>query len=848
MKLINYNSFFIFILTFLFIVTQTFGQNYITKYVNKAPLYATASILQDYDNDGDLDIIITRRKATTDKEPSSAEWLENDGSGQFPRNTLFGELSVPIDIDLGDFNKDGLLDYVVSQQYLNTSTGALILAIRQNDGNYNVSIIEDSIRTDQSAVADFNNDGNLDIVSVGFNRNSVSIYWNDGSLNFSKQSIADSVIQVQLVEINDIDDDGDTDIVYGGGGLNGFRLLFNNGAGIFDSSKTLFMNNGQYSNAKRGMTIADINNDGTKDILAFSGVGFGGMYFLDGSQNFASSIIDIDGIDLGGDIIVYDFDQNGLNDIIRQNGGGDYLSILYQDSELEFRVELIEQNWDNKGPGQMSIGDLDGDNDIDLVFPENGNIDGDLSWFENINGKLYRHYLYSEIEAVRIPKLGDMDNDGDIDIVVTAGDDGAKSEEDEINWFENRGDAKFIEHRIDDNISAPGDVELGDIDSDGFLDIVATSYEDSTIMWYKYDGEGWIKNLISENSVNPIGCEISDIDSDNDLDIIVCSSGEDKIVLFSNNGSGIFTKRLLDNSILMPQEVKAVDLNNDNEIDLVVCSLDTNNTVVSYLNDGSESFTKTILAVGQQSTTLDVGDWDINGTPDIIVGFDKGTVLGDEQRDIAVFLNDGLANFIDSSLVMLEERTSVLDLVDVDNDNDLDIIFGSGSSGVFPLRMALNSDGKIEMVKEITNSAVRVYGIDGADLTGDGVADLVASDQVNSFNNLLLLVGDISTNIDITLTQILPDKMELLQNYPNPFNPSTSIRFSIDKPNIVSLIVYDLLGRRVKILLNEEKQSGVYELTWNGKNEYGNQLPSGIYFLRFESNGTQFSKKMILLK
>ncbi len=848
MKHINFNSFLFVILPFLFFFNQAFSQNYTVKYVNKAPLYATASILHDYDNDGDLDIIITRRKTTTDIEASSVEWLENDGSGQFPRNTLFGELSVPIDIDLGDFNKDGLFDYVVSQKYLNLSTGALILAIRQNDGIYNVSIIEDSIRTDQSAVADFNNDGNLDIVSVGFNRNSVSIYWNDGSLNFNKQSIADSVTQVQLVEINDIDDDGDTDILYGGGGLNGFRLLYNNGAGIFDSSQTLYMNNAQYSNAKRGMTIADINNDGVKDILAFSGVGFGGMYFLDGSQNFASSIIDIDGIDLGGDIIVYDFDQNGLNDIIRQNGGDDYLSILYQDSDLNFRVELLEQNWDNQGPSQMSIGDLDGDNDIDLVFPENGNVDGDMSWFENINGKLYRHYLYSEIEAVRIPKLGDMDNDGDIDIVITAGDDGAKSEEDEINWFENRGDANFIEHRVDDKISAPGDVELGDIDSDGFLDIVATSSEDSTLMWYKRNGEGWVRILISENLVNPLGCEITDIDSDNDLDIVVCSSGEDKIILFLNNGSGIFTGSELDNSIIMPQEIKALDLNNDSEVDLVVCSLDTNNTIVAYINDGSENITKTILAVGQQSTTLDIGDWDNNDTPDIIAGFDKGTVLGEEQRDIAVFLNDGSANFIDSSLIMLEERTSTLELVDVDNDNDLDIVFGSGSSGVFPLRMAINSDGNIEMVKEITNSAVRVYGIVGGDLSGDGVADLIASDQVNSTNNLLLLVGDISTDINEKITQFLPDKMKLLQNYPNPFNPETTIKFTIDKQKNVSLIVYDLLGRRVKTLLNEEKQKGVYELKWNGKNENGNQLPSGIYFLRVESNGSQFFKKMVMLK
>ena len=825
-----------------------FGQNYDIQYVNKSPLFATSSILQDYDSDDDLDIIITRRTATTDKAAASVEWLENDGTGQFPRNTLFENVNYPVDLDIGDFNNDGNIDYIISDNYINSSLGSVVLAIKQLDGSFNLSLLDDSISTDQSAVADFDNNGNLDVVSVGFGRDRVSVYWNDGAANFTKQEMVDSVRQVEIVEIDDIDNDGDIDIIYGGGGLDGFKILYNNGIGVFDSSQTLFMNNGQYSNAKRGMTIADLNVDGLKDILAYSGVGFGGLYFLNGASNFSSSLIDIDGIDLGGDILVADIDGNGLNDIIRQNSGDDYVSILYQESSMNFRVEIIELNWDNKGPGQMSLGDLDNDGDTDLVFPENGNVDGDLSWFENIDGSLYRHYLYSEIEAVRVPIIGDLDNDGDMDIVVTAGDDGAKSEEDEIIWYENMGDNKFIENRIDDDFSAPSDVKLGDLDGDGFKDIVATSFEDSNLVWYKKNGPGWIKSLVDNNLINPLGCDVADIDMDGDLDITLCLYGENKIIWYSNNGSGMFSRQEIDDTNIKPQAVRAVDFNNDNETDLAVVSSDSNNTVTVYINDGNENFTGNVISINQFSYTLDIGDWDNNGTTDIIVGFDKGSVLGDENRDIAVFMNDGLANFTDSTLVVLQERTTTLKLVDVDNDADLDIVFGAGSSGIFPLRLAKNENGLVKEIKEITEKSVRAYGIDAADINGDGVVDIVASDQVNSTNNLLLLVGNLTTKVEDDLTTQLPVKINLHQNYPNPFNPSTNINFDINETNHVSLIIFDVLGRKVNTLVNGIKQSGSYQIQWNGQNQNGTILPSGIYIMQLNSNGVQISKSMLMLK
>jgi Predicted extracellular nuclease len=83
----------------------------------------------------------------------------------------------------------------------------------------------------------------------------------------------------------------------------------------------------------------------------------------------------------------------------------------------------------------------------------------------------------------------------------------------------------------------------------------------------------------------------------------------------------------------------------------------------------------------------------------------------------------------------------------------------------------------------------------------------------------------------------------LLQNYPNPFNPSTTIRFSVPNSGVVSLKVYDVLGREVRTLLNEEKHAGSYSVSFDLRN-----LSSGIYFYRLQSGSFVDTKKMILMK
>ncbi len=98
------------------------------------------------------------------------------------------------------------------------------------------------------------------------------------------------------------------------------------------------------------------------------------------------------------------------------------------------------------------------------------------------------------------------------------------------------------------------------------------------------------------------------------------------------------------------------------------------------------------------------------------------------------------------------------------------------------------------------------------------------------------------------LEQSVPTMYELSGNYPNPFNPETVIRFALPEKTKVKVQIFDMLGRRVQVLLDAEKPGGFHELIWNGRDKTGRQVPSGIYFYKLNAGDFSDIKKMTLIK
>jgi hypothetical protein len=114
---------------------------------------------------------------------------------------------------------------------------------------------------------------------------------------------------------------------------------------------------------------------------------------------------------------------------------------------------------------------------------------------------------------------------------------------------------------------------------------------------------------------------------------------------------------------------------------------------------------------------------------------------------------------------------------------------------------------------------------------------------------------DVRTDVKSNQEPLIPNSFSLKQNHPNPFNPSTTIPFQAGslehvagRPSHLTLKIYNILGQLVRALVDGEKLPGRYEVIWDGEDDRGKEVTSGVYFYRLESSGTTETRKMILLR
>jgi len=145
-----------------------------------------------------------------------------------------------------------------------------------------------------------------------------------------------------------------------------------------------------------------------------------------------------------------------------------------------------------------------------------------------------------------------------------------------------------------------------------------------------------------------------------------------------------------------------------------------------------------------------------------------------------------------------------------------------------------------------------VYGVSNADtLLAPFPVLKVVGEQ--SLDTLATIFGDLYGGWSHSLVgtddtnPALPDKLRLCQNYPNPFNPSTVIGYELPTNSKVSLILYNLPGQEVRKLFSGYKEKGHHQVVWDGKNNSGNSVSSGVYIYRLTSGEYARSKKLVKL-
>jgi len=279
---------------------------------------------------------------------------------------------------------------------------------------------------------------------------------------------------------------------------------------------------------------------------------------------------------------------------------------------------------------------------------------------------------------------------------------------------------------------------------------------------------------------------------------------------------------------------------------------------------GALLYQKDGVAAGDLLGLSVAGAQDINGdgTADFVIGapFASPGVLTNAG---SAFVYSGATGALlyqkDGALDLDQLGTSVAGAGDVNGDGKADFFIGApyADSGSLvdagAAYLYSGADGFLLFEKEGLDSDLLGSSVAGVgDATGDGKAEFIIGAPNAQPNGLFgagsaYVYGLISTDAPKE-KPLHPLKFELSQNYPNPFNPTTTIRYSLPKAQKVKLEIFNIIGQRVKVLENGEQTAGEHTLTWNGADEKGEIVPSGVYFYKLTGENLRESKKLIFLK
>ena len=536
--------------------------------------------------------------------------------------------------------------------------------------------------------------------------------------------------------------------------------------------------------------------------------------------------------------------------------------------------------YNGQGSG-VAIIDFDGDSDLDIQVINTGEADLLL---RNDGGHTFTNVaagVTADVGAGMAAAWADYDNDGDLDYYL--------SKNGEANLLVRNDGGSFVGANMGTigNTGPGAGVAWADYNLDGMVDVYLCNTGAANVLYKAYGplGLDWLF-LESSGGVNDAGNSACptwvDFDNDGDSDLFFTTrSGQDR--LFENAGSFGFYE-FSNSTINNPGNGSGcawADYDHDGDMDLYAAVDGSSDRLVR--NMAGTSFVPAI------------------GTPASAVANTRGVAWADYDNDGDLDLYQAKSGQYDR--LLLNQGGGVFVVIplgidaaggaargaawgDTDGDGDLDLyLVNAGSSNVLMqndldngnhwLHLRLTgttsnvsaigtivelTTGGVTQRREVTagsgycsqNSLDVEFGLG----TATSVESLVItwpSGTVQNFSGvpidqLIELNEDVSTGLEDGDTGDTPAQYALHSNYPNPFNPLTTFAFELPRPGRTTAQVYDVSGRLVKVLLNQDMPAGTHSIQWNGNDGRGQPVGSGTYFLRLSSGAFRSVKEMTLLK
>ena len=619
---------------FLDIVTANVAGNNVSVHMNNgdgtfgaAANYSVGQepysvVCADLNEDGDIDII------SVNKATNNVSRLLGNGDGTFSSAVNYSVGSAPLSAFVSDFNADGHIDIAVA----NTGSGSVSILTGTGNGGFNAANDFSAGTYPIDVICfDFDNDIDIDLATADYNSDSVAVLLNENALDIILTDPLQNELDVmQSTDINatfslDVDTltlsdttftvhgmqtgihtgtisynsgtatvtlDPDSDFKDGeivtailskniqalsGPLLGGFVWDFT--AMVSTQSDGTFENPLDFpsGNEPRGIFTADFDNDLDIDLAATSNPSSVVVLLNNGDGTFSAPAY----TSVQGDpIALYgaDLDADGDVDLAsaHNQAGTSHLVILKNDGNGGFTVyatyapAILGQN--------LSGGDIDADNDIDLVMTDGwGSGTNVRVMLNNGNGGFSGPYTYTAGTWARGIAIKDVDNDGDFDLGVT------NAGNDNISILLNDGSGDFTEMSNYPVGNNPTAVFGNDFNGDNFIDFATANYSGNNITVILNNGDGSFAPPVGyATGSNTRTIYGGDYDGDGDIDLIGSNNGTNSVAVLKNNGDGTYADLATYTVGANPWGITSADYDLDGSLDIACCNYNTDNITVLY--------------------------------------------------------------------------------------------------------------------------------------------------------------------------------------------------------------------------------------------------------------------------
>ncbi len=492
----------------------------------------------------------------------------------------------------------------------------------------------------------------------------------------------------------------------------------------------------------------------------------------------------------------------------------------------------------------------------------------------NNDGSSYPNFPKGYYESIHDVASGDVNGDGYLDIALRM-----SFSFDVIDRFGNSLPGFPVSYS-DGDVFQIKFISLYDLDNDGKLEIIVS--KNNNISVYNHDGSirnGWPKYIPGRANYNPA---IGDLDRDGYSEIILNSFIEmnsnidsGAVNIFRHNGENFSNNFPIyfDSSYFSWSSSPSLFIDLDSNLTFFTIA-SAKNSPTSYRlhkflkfdiygNILNENYYSDHMDYG----TLVMGDINRNGEMDFATGTQYGITFSAFNnllnRYPGSWPNPGQGEHWATGMIGKLTFENNLNIISntwhTFNPNGFGYIYAFTPDGInlpwSPLRPEglvngisfadLNNDGSVELIatsRSATETFLHVWTFPGIPFTHEDFPWPQYGHDRYRTNQYGFIPPDEPVGIQPISTNV-PDKFSLSQNYPNPFNPATTIKFDIRTPAFTKLSVFDVLGREIKTLVNEELKTGSYSLVFDGS-----EFNSGVYFYRLTSGDFVETKRMLLVK